>query len=341
MNYSHVKKQLPKEIFKPYRPRLIPILSIWMAGVLGIVAICTQNFPWYLNLGLSLFIGYCWSISGLFAHEILHGSVVRNKKLQTFISFFCFLPYLISPTFWRYWHNNLHHSHTQKLILDPDAYPTYKIFKQSKFAQWMYPFSPGSGRKRSFFYLFFWFSFNAQVIQHYLRYRNKTFNKLDHRQVNIELALAIAIHIGGAILVGPANWVWVVLIPFLFMNYLPFSYISTNHNLSPMTKDNDPLANSLTVTNHPILEFLHINFGYHVEHHLFPTVSGVHLKKIHHVLKNEHPDKLQVMPKWKAIVKLYKTPRIYKNSKTLIHPETLETYPVLGHDNSPHSSNTL
>lgn len=330
MDYLHVKKQLPKHIFKPYRLRLIPIVTVWLMGVLCVFLICTQNYPWYLNLGISLLIGYFWSAGGLFAHELLHGSVIRSRSWQTFIGFFCLLPYLISPTFWRYWHNNLHHSHTQKIILDPDAYPTLKIFKQSRFAQWMYPVSPGSGYKRSYLYLFFWFSFNAQVIQHYLRYRNKTFAKINHKQVNLELGLAIAIHIAAITLVGPANWAWVILIPFLVMNYLPFSYISTNHNLSPLTKKNDPLTNSLTVTNHPILEFFHINFGYHVEHHMFPTVSGTHLKKVHSILKEEHADTYQVMPKWKALQELYRTPRIYKNSKTLVHPESLATFPTLG-----------
>ncbi|MCJ8276494.1 MAG: fatty acid desaturase, partial [Bdellovibrionales bacterium] len=93
---------------------------------------------------------------------------------------------------------------------------------------------------------------------------------------------------------------------------------------------NDPLVNSLTVTNHPILEFLHVHFGYHVEHHLFPTVSGVHLKAIHKELKERYPEKYLYMPKWKAMVALYKTARIYKNPTTLFNPLTGATYPTLG-----------
>ena len=329
-DYSHIKKMLPREYFKPYWPRLIPIFLIWATGVASVVTIAMTDLPWYYNICLSILIGYCWSIGGLFSHEVLHGSVIRSRNWQDFIGFLGFLPYMISPTFWRFWHNNLHHSHTQKTFLDPDAYPTLRVFKQSRFVQWMFPFTPGSGNKRSIFYFFFWFSFNAQVAQHHLRYRNRAFDKLDHKRVNIELALALLIHVGGFILVGPMNWLWAVFIPFAFMNYLPFSYISTNHNLSPLTKHNDPLENSLTVTNHPILEFLHANFGYHVEHHLFPTLSGVHLKEVHQILKKEYPEKYKCMPKWKAMVALYKTPRIYKNSTTLIHPKTGKTSPVIG-----------
>lgn len=329
-SYQYLRQHLPREIFKPFHFQLLPIIAVWLLGACGIAVIATQNLPWYGNLVLSLAIGYCWAIGGLFGHELMHGSVVRNKTIQNGVGFFCFLPYLISPTFWRYWHNNLHHSHTQRTLLDPDAYPTLRIFKQSKFTQWMYPFTPGSGTKRSLMYFFFWFSVNVQVVQFYLRFRNKNFNKLNHKRVNIELALAFVIHVSALFFISPSLWLFTTLIPFLFMNYLPFSYISTNHNLSPLTSKNDPLVNTLTVTNHPILEFFHIHFGYHVEHHMFPTVAGVHLKKVHNLLKSEFPDQFQYMPKWKAMVALYKTPRIYKDSKTLVHPLTGETKPTLG-----------
>jgi fatty acid desaturase len=107
------------------------------------------------------------------------------------------------------------------------------------------------------------------------------------------------------------------------------SYISTNHNISPLTKINDPLENSLSVTVHPLLEKMHLNFGYHVEHHIFPRMSGAYTKKVHYELKKMFPDNYQVMPKWQALKLLYSTPRLYKNATTLINPKTLERYSTL------------
>ena len=287
------------------------------------------TIPWFLKLGLSVLVGYCWALSGLIGHELMHGSIVRSKKWQNFLGFFCFQPFLISPTFWRHWHNNLHHSYTQKIIMDPDAYPTYRIYKQSRFIQWMYKYTPGSGYLRSYLYFFFWFTFNAQVAQYYFRFRNKIFDKVDHKRVNLELLFMNSVFITTLYLVGVSNWIWVFVLPYFVMNYLPFSYISTNHNLSPLTSENDPLVNSLTVTNHPVLEYFHINFGYHTEHHLYPTLSGVYLKDVHELLKVEYPEKFQYMPKWKAMKALYNTARIYKNSKTLMNPLSGDTYPVI------------
>jgi fatty acid desaturase len=119
------------------------------------------------------------------------------------------------------------------------------------------------------------------------------------------------------------------VLPFLIQNYMLMSYISTNHNISPLTNVNDPLANSLSVKVHPVLEFLNINFGYHVEHHLFPTVSAAHAKTIHKELLRQFPNDYKIMPKWQAMKLLYRTSRVYKNAHTLIHPHTGETFPTL------------
>jgi fatty acid desaturase len=131
------------------------------------------------------------------------------------------------------------------------------------------------------------------------------------------------------VIAGPANWLWVVVLPIAVQNYMLMSYISTNHNLSPLTSENDPLVNSLTVTNHPVLEYFSLNFGYHVEHHLFPTVSSKYAKKIHQELIRKFPDTYMFMPKWKAIKALYSTSRIYKNANTLINPKTMQEFPAL------------
>lgn len=125
------------------------------------------------------------------------------------------------------------------------------------------------------------------------------------------------------------SFFFLVLIPFFVQNYVVMSYISTNHNLSPLTKVNDPLENSLTVTTNPVFDFFHLNFGYHVEHHLFPRMSGRYTKKLHGILKKKYPAEYKFMPKWKAIVLLYKTARIYKGHNHLIHPKTGEVYETL------------
>jgi fatty acid desaturase len=324
---------LDPDILKADPWRLIWYGAFTLGSLVAFLFIVNGGFSWPIKLCLGLLLGYCNGTLGFICHEILHGSVIKNQKLQSVMVFFGAIPFFISPTFWRFWHNRLHHGKTQQLIFDPDAFPNLKIYKHSKFMQFMYPFTPGSGHKRSYSYFFFWFSFHIFVAESYLRFRNKIYGPLNHRQVNIEFGLQLLMALGLFIYAGSANLLWVFLIPLAVQNYVLMSYIATNHNLNPLTSENDPLVNSLTVTNHPVLEFLHLNFGYHVEHHIFPTARGSKMKDIHRELVRQFPETYLIMPKWKAMKNLYATARIYKNANVLINPETGQTFETLTSNN--------
>lgn len=320
---------LGQEIFKHNPARLIGFGLCGFGAIASYLMIVLLSPIWPIKLVLGLSIGFFCGILGFLTHELLHGAITRNQRLQSVLGFFGLLPYVISPTYWKYVHNKLHHGKTQKLIQDPDAFPNMRVYKNSKFVKAIFPFTPGSGYKRSYFYFFFWLSFHEFVAQIYHRFRNGIFDEMNHRRVTIELTLQVLILLSLMLIAGPANWLWVVVLPIAVQNYMLMSYISTNHNLSPLTSENDPLVNSLTVTNHPIFEYISLNFGYHVEHHLFPTVSSKYAKKIHHELIKKFPDTYMYMHKWDAIRKLYKTARIYKNANTLINPKTMEEFPAL------------
>lgn len=326
---NYLRPKLPKEVFELRPTRIIWLFTYGGLAALCFLAIASGQFAWPVKILLGALAGFCFGALGFLSHELLHGSVVRNRFLQDFFAFFCFMPFLISPTFWRYWHNQLHHGKTQSVIADPDAFPNMRIFRSSKFMQFMFPFTPGSGYLRSYIYFGFWFSFHVLVAQNYLRFRNSIYDRLNHRRVSWEFGGQILLMLAIYALVGPSQILYTFAIPLIVQNYFVMSYIATNHNLSPLTRVNDPLVNSLTVTNNPTLEWLQLNFGYHVEHHIFPAVSGAHAKKIHQVLKQEFGTKFKVMPKFVAMKALYKTARIYKDSNTLINPRTGETYPTI------------
>ncbi len=310
--------------------RSVYFLVFLATNVLLITLIVHYNPAWYVKLVLALVIGQLNTSMAFFAHEALHGSVFKSKFLQDLVGFVAFTPFLLSPTYWRHWHNTLHHGNTQLIFKDPDAFPSLSVFKRSRFMKVVFKLSPGSKNVLSYFYLFYWFSLQALINQVFMRFRNKMWANINHARVTKEFLVMVLIASSYIYWVGVENLLWLVIIPFLIQNYVMLSYIVTNHNISPLTKINDPLVNSLTVTNNRLNTFLHLNFGYHVEHHLFPRVSPAHAKNIHHLLIELYPDKYQHMPKWKALKYLYLTPRIYKNNEELIHPKSLKVYQTIG-----------
>lgn len=313
---------LPKETFKRS-----PMRAAWLLVHTGIMVflgyvVMTYDLSWYSNLGLAILFGTFSARNTFLAHEVLHGATVKNPLLMKLTGFLGFTNCMISPTYWAFWHNKLHHGNTQLLYKDPDAFPTKSVWKRSKFMQSVFRLAPGSGYLRSFFYFFYWFSFQAFLNQVSMRFGNKMWDKLDHKKVSIEFSMQIVLVAAYLYLIGPSNWLYLAVIPFFIQNYTLTSYIVTNHNLSPYTKVNDALVNSLTVTNNPILEFLHMNFGYHTEHHIFPNMPMSNAKKVNAKLHELYPEKFKQMSKWKAMTLLYSTPRVYKDKTTLVNPET-------------------
>ncbi|MBL7665081.1 MAG: fatty acid desaturase [Bacteriovoracaceae bacterium] len=312
---------LPKEIFQrnPWRLFWIPCnIFIYSFTVFLII---NFDLPIIFKFGLSLLLGTLTTNFAFLAHEASHGSIIKSKNLQDLIVFFGLGPYLTTPTYWRYNHNKLHHGHTQLVYKDPDAFPTKMIWKKSKFMKAIFPWTPGSGHKRSFFYFFFWFPFQAITNQLFFCFQNKYYDSMNKPRMLTEFTLQLAMLSTYIYFVGSQDWIFLVLIPFAVQNSIPMSYISTNHNLCPYTKTNDPLVNTVSVTNHPILEVLHLNFGYHAVHHLFPALPMNNAKIVDKKLRELFPEKYMIMPKWKAVKMLYQTPRIYKNADTLVNPK--------------------
>ena len=326
---ADLRKHLPEEIFLRTPSRALWALVLVPLSATSLYLILTAGLPWYAKLFLAIVAGQCHVALSFLAHEALHGSIVKQRWLQDIIGFVGFAPYFISPSYWRFWHNNLHHGNTQLLYKDPDAFPTISVYKRSRFMRTIFPLTPGSGTKISLLYFCYWFPLQAILNQVSFRFGNKMWEKMDHKRVTIEFALICVMMASYVWFVGLNDILFLLVIPFMTQNYTNMSYVSTNHNLSPYTKVNDPLVNSLTVTNNRFFEFIHLNFGYHTEHHIFPRLSGRHAKKVHAKMLELYPDRFQVMSKFKALKLLYKTPRIYKSSNELIHPKTLEVHPTI------------
>ncbi len=324
-----IASSLPTKYFERNPNRIFMGLMFISLNTALVFAIINLDLHWSLKILAGFLIGQFNAGMALLTHEILHGSVMKNKYVQDIIALFAMAPYLVSPTYWRFWHNRLHHGNTQYILKDPDAFPTLSVYRQSFFMRKLYEWTPGANTIRSYFYFFFWFTFQSFINQIYMRFGNKMWEEMKHTRVSIEFALQIVLVASYIYFVGSSHFVYLVLIPFAIQNYTVMSYISTNHNISPLTKVNDPLMNSLTVTTNPIFDFFHLNFGYHVEHHIFPRMSGAYTKKVHVELKKQFPNTYQYMKKSDALKMLYGTSRIYKNHTTLINPKTLQTYKTL------------
>jgi fatty acid desaturase len=324
-----IKPLLPEGAFAPAYSRAlwVPVHYAIIAGLAW--ALATHRIPWPLWPVISLVIGGCMAGVTFVGHEALHGGVVRGRALIRLVGWFGFLPFVVSPQLWMAWHNRVHHNHCGQPGLDPDMYPTLHEYQTQPAARIMADHF-GLGRKRLRGIASLLFGFTGQSMQMLFKAgKTGVLRPNLHRRAIIETLTGIAVWTTVGFLVGPLAFVFVYLLPLIVANTIVMTFIMTNHNLSPLSPVNDPLVNSLSVTLPRALEWLTLDFGFHVEHHLFPTMSTRNGRLVRAALRQRFPERYQSLPLPVAIRQLHRTARVYRDNVTLIDPNTGETWPTL------------
>ncbi len=325
------------------RPRLAAALSapalsrlLWLPVHASVIAAATLAIargwlPWPAVPALSLVIGLSFGGLMFLGHETLHGAVVRGRWAwaKSVIGALCFAPLLVSPRLWTVWHNRVHHGNANRLDFDPDMYPSLDAYRASRALRFVTDhFALGGRRWRGLACLAIGFS--GQSLQMLIGARARLqMSARDHRRALADTALAVGLWIAVAFMIGPLPFLFAFVLPLLIANVVVMSFIVTNHGLSPATDSNDPLLGSLSVTVPRWLEWLTLDFGYHVEHHLFPAASARHGRAIRAELVAAWPDRYQSLPLGAALARLFRTGRVYQDAATLADPRTGGTWPAI------------
>jgi fatty acid desaturase len=325
---SRIRADLPRDTFDRQPQRALWFVPLVATTVGGIVVLLTVQPAWWVSLMIALVVGESFAATGFLAHETMHGAVVRSTKLQNLLGYVAFMPFLVSPTLWRVWHNQIHHAKTNAGNADPDSFGTLARYKRMPSTRYVARLAPGSRRWPSAFFFAYWFTFHAQVVLWIQAKYLRTFARLDRRRAILESILAaVAWLVVGAVTVSVAGWaslLYVMVIPCIVGNAVVMGYIATNHFMRPQTKENNPLENSMSVTTLSVVDHLHFNFSHHVEHHMFPRMSAKHAPRVRAWLIEHVGDRYVSPSHAKALAYLYKTPRVYLDSHTLVDPDDLD-----------------
>lgn len=315
-----LREDLGPEAFErqPWRALLaVPGLAVALTGTWALV---TAELSWWAIAGLVVVVANAWAMLGFLAHEALHGAVVKDGPLRYALGTIGFAPYLVSPTLWITWHNQVHHGNTNVGNLDPDAFGTTERYERAPSTRFVTQLAPGSGRKRSALFLFYWFTFHAQVVLWLISRFHRGFKNMNRRRAVAETIVFAAAWVAFAVWAGPRGAVLGGLLPMSLANFIVMSYIATNHFLRPQSEGYDPVTTGMSVRTLPIVDRIHLNFSYHVEHHLFPSMSPRYAPDLHDALEARVGQQYVRPPHWLAIRALYQTPRVYLDAHTLVDP---------------------
>ncbi|MBO8173440.1 MAG: acyl-CoA desaturase [Bacillaceae bacterium] len=329
---SRISAKLPSHVFQPEPRRLWGGLAYLIVVAAGILSIGLFDLHPVLNLLISLVLGASFAGLGFLGHEILHGTVVKKPWLKDFLGAIAFFPLITGPRLWTQWHNLTHHVHTQDEERDPDAWLSYDQMSKSPLLRLVYriPFPI-----RAFFsFLSLTLTFSVHSFRMFVSYIKET-GTSHKKELWVQFIIPLAAWTGLLVWLGPLKWLFAYAVPLLIANFIVMAYIATNHRLNPLVPVNDPLANSLSVTVPRWMDILHFNFSYHTEHHLFPGMNPKYYPLVKEKIKEMWPERYHEMPFAKALVALWKTPRIYHQDTELLDPRRQHGYGSLGHGLDP------
>ena len=229
------------------------------------------------------------------SHDILHGSVFKSKNLSLLTVIPFSILTLISPSYWKYWHN-FHHASVDRwragyqpyeMGFETDGYP--------KLRKLLGPFE---------LFIFKVFHLTNTQIKFVFGSGYKSKNQIELKRATVlQLIIIITTKILFFYYLPLKFWLFLELLPLLIQNFLSSIFLVTQHSSLLETPS---ATNTFTVTMPKPLELYSLHLGYHIEHHLIPNISSHKLPMIRDILL----DKYQGIPQsrytlWQALKTIY------------------------------------
>ncbi|HEY6305016.1 MAG TPA: acyl-CoA desaturase [Candidatus Angelobacter sp.] len=318
--------RLSPDMFRPVPSRLLWLPVYGLVAAVSTMAIVDGRLGVPAKLGLAIMIGFAFTGMGILAHEILHGSVVERLWLRRCLGAVCLAPLGIGPAFWTIWHN-VHHANTQHPAKDPDTWGSIDRVPPDRTMGILRRFT----NARSLLFPFFLATGVTAHAAALLFFTQKQMTRQQRMATLAEFLVLWAFWLALGFWLGWVNFLFFFAIPLLLTNLIVNAIVVTNHFLNPLDETGDPLATSLTVTLHPWIERLLLNFNYHTEHHLFPRMSPKYAPQVARLLKETWPDRYHQMPHGRALLAVWRTPRAYHDRVQLIDTRSHKLYGTLGH----------
>jgi fatty acid desaturase len=315
-----LRRELGNAAFEPVPWRGVCAL-LQVPVYIGLAAVVVAGVaPAWVDLVIGLVVGQMVTSVGLIAHETLHRSTFRSRFWMQVVGWIGFGWFGLTPGNWNAWHVLAHHGNTQGGGVDPDELMTLERYRSSRLARFIHAVTPGSGTWISWISFSFLFTLQGQLFLWYY------IDQPEYAKIRIhktrERVLTLLEWAGWAALawaIGPWAALCVIGVPMATANATLMMYISTNHWLRPVTRDhNNPFTNTTSVIVPGWMDWIHVAFSYHQEHHIFPQMSPKHAPLLRAALQRLEPDAVVAWPIVPVMRTLFTTPSIYRDDHTLV-----------------------
>jgi fatty acid desaturase len=303
-----LRSRLPRDFGRRQPTRLVwlalAILTLVLHLVVTHAVLAGTASAWWMLLSLPI-AAFTWPFIFFVLHELCHGALLPPGPMRRIASAVAAFPLLLQPTFWTAVHNHHHRftNHEQdydrrRFAGDSEVNGIFHEFTNPLIALTLI----GSVQ----------LVYSCQLI-HFLAGRFSL--PVQRRQVLTELA------VGGLCTVGVS---WLMGWQLLLCGWLPCAaagfflqslYLVSNHLTRPMATHADSLGTGVSVRL--FRGWSHMDFGRHVEHHLFPHVSANQLVPVTAGLREHYATRFQERTLLATMRRLFQLPGYYLTSHVL------------------------
>jgi len=215
---ARIRADLPTETFARQPQR-----AMWFVPLVAAVVLCSwflieRRPPWYAAVPIAVLIGHAYAAMGFLAHEALHGSLLRSRRISYVLGVLGLGPFLVSPSLWLVWHVRVHHANANHAEGDPDTFGTLDFYERSPETRFITRLAPGSGHPASALFPAYWFTFHGQIVLWFLSRRLKGFEDLDRTRAVTETIAFATCWLLLALAAGPTGSIFVIVIPHVVSN---------------------------------------------------------------------------------------------------------------------------
>ena len=305
---------IPPEAFHPdpwHLARIVLHLALLLIGYWVL-----REMPLWLAPLCALLVGHSIACLGFLAHDVSHHSVVRNRAATRMRELLLFGVNMIPPSVWRRVHNQTHHVETNTRH-DPDR--AFCEEERSRATE-LYSriFYPSIRQER--FRLLVPFHFVPYITRNVLAallpgtskpsfvpFKPK-YTPGQPLTVIMETGWLAVLQCGIWFLIGGdwARFFWATPVALLVASSVVMAYVFTNHFLNPLCEHTDPLIGSTSIVVPSWIDWLHDNFSYHTEHHLFPAMNPRHFPTVSRLLLKHFPERYNRITFYEAWQRLWR-----------------------------------
>ena len=308
-----LKPLLPERAFAPSPGKLIPLATHLVIVVSGYAGIRFSNH-WLIWFLCSLVIGHSLACIALFAHELSHNTVIRNRGIRYFLESLAWGLNFFPPTVWRRIHNQSHHVHAN-MVNDPDR---WFLASEANLVTGCYIRTFFPNKRSPFWNPLVWLYFMPYILRNTVAAfypgaakpaivpSKPRYNALQRIAIALEIAAIMMLQVVIYHFVGGVWLRYLFASPIAGMaaSCVVLPYAFTNHFLNPLGEINDPLAGSTSVIVPRWCNFLHFNVSYHTEHHLFPGMNSDFYPDVSRLVQEHFGDRyhrIRISQAWKRL----------------------------------------